>query len=202
MLKLPENTKVDKIIYKKLIYQKFSKELFGNRKKEFDEDIKKITITNELSSASLNIQNQDEKNIFVIRIDLKRKEINEKNISLITRLFKQRLLIVLKYGEEIKLAIYETKLLTNKWQNEEEVEINIEYKNLSKIWEKLVVQISKIEIEEGNKLEEQIKKESKKEKLQKKINDIEKKARKEIQSKKKLELFKEVKKLKKELEKI
>lgn len=202
MLKLPENTKVDRIIYKKLIYQKFSKELFGNRKKEFDEDIKKITITNELSSASLNIQNQDEKNIFVIRIELKRKEINEKNILLITKLFKQRLLIVLKYGEEIKLAIYETKLLTNKWQNEEEVEINIEYKNLSKIWENLIVQISKIEIEEGNKLEEQIKKESKKEKLQKKINDIEKKARKEIQSKKKLELFKEVKKLKKELEKI
>ncbi|MBR1773875.1 MAG: hypothetical protein IJ749_08230, partial [Eubacterium sp.] len=39
---------IRKPIHKKLIYQKFSSELSGDKKSRFDEDISRITITNEI----------------------------------------------------------------------------------------------------------------------------------------------------------
>lgn len=203
MFDLPNTTEIRKNIYKKTIYQKFSKELQGNKKESFDKDIKKITVINEISEQSVKKKKtEDVSAIFVVLIELKAKDFSLTNISLVTRLFGQKILLVLSYENEYRLAIYETKILLGDWKNEEDIRIKIQGLDLSSVWDNLVTQVADIKIEEGNSLVEQIDKEDKKEKLRQKIKNTEKKARKEQQAKKKFELFQQIKAYEKELEEI
>lgn len=203
MFNLPKSTQIKKNIYKKAIYQKFSKELSGSKKEIFDKEIKKITVIGEISEQSVNIKaTEDTKAIFVVLIELKTKDFSNVNISLVSRLFGQKILIVLNFADEYRLAIYETKLLLGDWKKEGEISLRLQGLDLSIIWENLVTQVAKSEIEEGNSLVEQIDKENKKEKLIQQIEATEKKARKESQAKKKFELFQQIKAYQKELEEI
>lgn len=145
---------------------------------------------------------EDVKAIFVVLIELKKKDFSDNNISHISRLFGQKILIVLNFCNEYRLAIYETKLLLGDWKNEDEIDISLQGLDLSSVWDNLVTQVADIIIEEGNSLVEQIDKEAKKEKLRRLIEVTEKKARKEQQAKKKFELFQQIKTYKKELEDI
>ena len=131
---------------------------------------------------------------------MKTKNYLDSNIILIFKLFGQKLLIVLAYEDEFRLAIYKTKLLVNDWQKENQIDINITGLNLKLIWENLVSQVSSIQVEEGSTLKEQIDLEGQKNRLKKLIATTEKKARREIQAKKRLELFKEAQRYKKQLE--
>lgn len=203
MFNLPRKTQIKKNIYKKLIYEKFPNELSGNRKETFDKEIMKITIINEISEQSIKIKpTEDVSAIFVVLIELKTKDFTSANISLVSKLFGQKILVVLNFEEEYRLAIYETKLLLGRWKKKDEINLNLYGLDLSIIWENLVRQVANIEIEEGKNLEEQIALEAKKEKLIKLIDKTEKQARKELQAKKKYELYRELKEYKRELEDI
>lgn len=203
MFNLPKRTQIKKSIYKKAIYEKFPKELSGSKKEAFDKEIKKITVIGEISESSVNIKaTEDVRAIFVVLIELKTKDFSNHNISHISRLFGQQILIVLNFSKEYRLAIYETKLLLGDWKNEDEISISLQGLDLSSVWDNLVAQVADITIEEGNSLVDQIDKESKKEKLRQLIKATEKKARKEQQAKKKFELFQQIKTYKKELEDI
>lgn len=200
MFDLPKSTEIRKPIHKKLIYQKFSDELNGNKKSRFDEDISRIVITNEISENSINIKATDEVSaIFVVQIELKTKDYNDKNVILISKLFGQKLLLVLHYEEEYQLAIYETRLLKSEWMSSEDIVLSIQGLDMRGVWNNLVTQISGIAPLEGNTLREQISIESDKEKLKKQIENLERKARKEAQSKKKFELFQQIKEYEKTL---
>ncbi len=201
MFDLPKSTEIRKPIHKKLIYQKFSTELNGDKKNRFDEDISKIIITNEISETSLNIRATEEvPAIFVVQIELKNKDYNDRNIILVSRLFGQKLLLGLHYENEYQLAIYETKLLKSDWKSEEDITLSMQGFDMKGVWDYLVTQVSGIAPEEGNTLSEQIGIETEKEKLRKQIADLENKARKETQSKKKFEMFQRIKEYQKKLE--
>ena len=68
------------------------------------------------------------------------------------------------------------------------------------LWESIVVQIAEMRIEEGNTLNEQIAIDDKRQKLQKEIERLEKRARSEKQPKRKMELVQKIKSLKNEAE--
>lgn len=201
MFNLPKKTEIKKIIPKKLIFDKFRKELSGSKKTKFDQDISRITIINEISEDSVNVRKTEEvSRIFVIKIDLKNKNYDNSNILLISKIINQKLLIALEFEEEFKLVVFESKLIQGDWKKEEEINLKIEGLNLSNVWENLVKQIGDIELEEGNNLAQQIEINEEREKLKKLIEKTEKKMRREVQSKKKFEIFQELKKYKKELE--
>lgn len=203
MFDLPKSTEIRKPIHKKLIYQKFATELSGDKKDKFDADISRIVITNEISEASVNIRATDKvSSMFVVQIELKTKSYNDRNIILTSKLFGQNLLLVLHYEDEYQLAIYETKLLKSDWKSEDEFSLKLNGLDLSAVWDKFVTQVSGIEVEEGNTLDEQISKESEKEKLRKQIDDLEQKARRESQSKRKFEMYQMIKNLEKKLEEL
>lgn len=185
MLGLAENTKIRRIIPKKLIFEKFQKEFTGNRKNRFNEDIARITITNEISPYSLNIEEgKNVKNIFVLKVDLKKENINPANISILSNFFEQNILFILAYGEQGKLAIYESKLFQTDYQAIDNLQIKVEGLNLDTIWENLVLAISGYEIEEDRNLHEQIAIEEQRKKLLKEIKKLDKQARRESQPKK------------------
>lgn len=201
MFDLPKTSEIRKPLHKKLIYEKYAAELTGNKKDKFDADISRMIITNEISEASVNIKATEEISaIFVLQVELKRKEYDDKNIIMISKLFGQKLLIVLHYDNKYQLAIYETRLLKSDWKNEEEISLKLSGLDLGSVWDNFVTQVSGINVQTGNTLEEQINVETEKEKLRKQIAELELRARKEVQAKKKFEMVKLIKQYKEKLE--
>lgn len=193
MFDLPKASEIRKPLHKKLIYERYATELSGNKRDKFDADISRMIITNEISEASVNIKaTEDIAAIFVIQIELKSREYDDKNIIMISKLFGQKLLIVLHYENAYQLAIYETCLLKSDWKNEEEISLKLNGLDLGSVWNNFVIQVSGIDVQAGNTLVEQINVEAEKEKLRKQIADLELKARKEVQSKKKFEMVQRV----------
>ena len=200
LLGLPEKSEIKKIVSKKQIYEKYSKEFNSIRKKNFNDEIEKITFINEISKYSVNCEEGKEvKRIFVIKIDLKEKNFSDENISLISKLFNQKIIFLLTNEDKFSLAIYQSKLFKTKFNNLESFSLKIEGLNLDKIWENFVLFISGYQLTNENDLNTQIDIETKKEKLRKEIETLEKQARKEIQVKKAFELYKKIKFLKNEL---
>ena len=193
MFDLPKTSEIRKPLHKKLIYEKYAAELTGNKKDRFDTDISRMIITNEISEVSVNIKATEEvSSIFVLQVELKTKEYDDKNIVMISKLFGQKLLIILHYENKYQLAIYETRLLKSDWKNEEEILLKLTGLDLGSVWDNFVTQVSGINVQDGNTLVELINVEAEKEKLRKKIADLEIKARKEVQSKKKFEMVQRV----------
>ena len=193
MFDLPKTSEIRKPLHKKLIYEKYAAELTGNKKDRFDTDISRMIITNEISEVSVNIKATEEvSSIFVLQVELKTKEYDDKNIVMISKLFGQKLLIILHYENKYQLAIYETRLLKSDWKNEKEILLKLTGLDLGSVWDNFVTQVSGINVQDGNTLVEQINVEAEKEKLRKKIADLEIKARKEVQSKKKFEMVQRV----------
>lgn len=201
MFDLPKSTEIRKPVHKKRIYQKFADELNAEKRDRFDADISKIVITNEISEHSVNIKATERiASVFVVQIEMKTKEYNDRNIILASRLFGQNLLLVLHYEDEYQLAIYETKLLKSAWKTEENIHLNLSGLDMTALWENMVSQVSGIVAEEGNTLDEQISLVAEKERLLKQIADLERMARRETQAKKKFEMHQRITEYKKELE--
>lgn len=198
---LPSSTQIRKPVHKKILYAKFPAELSGDKRKQFDEDIGRIIITNEISPVSVNVKEGEQvKSIFVLQVELKNKTYNERNIVLISKLFGQHLLIALCYGDEVQLATYQTRLLHSEWMPAEDANVKLSGLDLDAVWESLVTQVSGIVVSDNNSLDEQIVIEQEKAKLMKQIEDLERKARKETQAKKKFEMFQRLKAYQKRLE--
>ena len=198
---LPSSTEIRKPVHKKMLYAKFPTELSGEKRKQFDDDIGRIIITNEISPVSVNIKEGEQvKSIFVLQVELKNKAYNERNIVLISKLFGQHLLIVLKYADEVQFATYQTRLLHSEWMEADNACVKLSGLDLDAVWENLVTKISGIVVTDEHSLDEQIVIEQEKVKLLKQIEELEKKARKETQAKKKFEMFQRLKEYQKRLE--
>lgn len=198
---LPSSTEIRKPIHKKILYAKFPTELSGERRRQFDDDIGRIIITNEISSVSVNIKEGEQvKSIFVLQVELKNKAYNERNIVLIAKLFGQHLLIVMKYVDEVQFATYQKRLLHSEWMEADNACIKLLGLDLDAVWENLVTQISGIVVTDDHSLDEQIVIEQEKAKLLKQIEELDRKARKEMQAKKKFEMFQRLKEYQKKLQ--
>lgn len=194
MLGLPKETEMSKQLPKKAIYAKF--QINTAAKKKIDADISRITIVGEIAPNKVNIPTGDEvKNFFVLLVALKKKDFDEKTIVTLSKLIPQNILFVLEFEEQSKLAIYHTKLMQTDWKPTEEQRIELQGLNLDKVWENIVVAVGSVDIEQGKTLDEQIKENEKRQKLEKEIAKFEKQARAEKQPKKKFELVQQVKKL-------
>ena len=197
---LPSSTEIRKPVHKKILYAKFPIELSGEKRKQFDDDIGRIIITNEISPVSVNIKEGEQvKSIFVLQVELKNKAYNERNIVLIAKLFGQHLLIVLKYADEVQFAIYQTRLLHSEWMEVDNACVKLSGLDLDAVWENLFTQISGIVVTDNHTLDEQIIIEQEKVKLLKQIEELDRKARKETQAKKKFEMFQRLKEYQKRL---
>lgn len=85
------------------------------------------------------------------------------------------------------------------WKPTVDCIIDLRGLNLDKVWENIIVQIGGLTVEQGNTLDEQIRINEQRDKIQKEINRLEKLARAEKQPTKKFELVQTLSKLRKEL---
>ena len=198
MLGLPKSTELSQALPKTRIFAKF--ELRSTQKERFDEDISRITIVNEISQRKVPALHpgKEVQSIYVLEIQLKRKDYDPKNIQMLSKLIPQNILFLLRYDDQVQLAIYHTKLLMSDWETEPELVIS--GLDMDAVWENIVKKVGTIEVEEGNTLAEQITIDDEKAKLKLQIEQLEEKSRKEKQPRKKLEMFEQLKEMKKQLE--
>ena len=198
MLNLPKSTEMSKQLPKKAIYEKF--DLKNAAKERFDGDISKIMIVNEISPSTVNIQKGTEISaFFVLLVILKRKDFDEKNIVMLSKLIPQNMLFLLQFEDKCRLVVFRTRLICGEWKELSECEIRLEGGNLDRVWENVVVQVGEITVEEDNSLDEQIVLNEERDKVLREIERLEKKASAEVQPRKKLELVQKINKMKKEL---
>ena len=201
MYGLPQTTEVRKQLPKKAIYAKF--DLKPSQRESFDADIARIDIVAVISPSTVPAiaEGKEVKEIYLLALQMKRKEYDSKNIVQLTKLIPQRMVFALQFEEQTQFAIYHTKLITSAWQltTHSSQLIAIKGLNLDAVWENIVTHIGQIEVADGNTLAEQIVADDAHAKLIKQIELLEKKARAEKQPRKKLELFEKIKVLKKKL---
>ncbi len=172
-------------------------------KARINKDISKLAITNEFSKNKVGIDEGKEiKSFYVMTILIKDKGFDEKNIIKIAKLIPQNLLIVLEHEDEVKLAVYHSKLLQTDWLPKADCSIEIRGLNLDVVWESIIAQIGNIELTSGTSLEEQLARKEKAERLKKEIAKLETQAWAEKQPKKKFEISDMIKKLKSEVSKL
>lgn len=196
MFGLPENSTVGKQLPKTAIYAKFA--MNTAERERFDADISRIVIAHVIDSRHL-AEGKDVKSIYILSVQLKRKDYDPKNIITLAKLIEQNIIFAMAAEGDTQLAVYCTRLVTSAWRSIEEVTISLDGLNLDKAWDNLIASIGSIAITEGNSVAEQIVIDDARAKLMKQIEQLEGKARAEKQPRKKLELFERLKELKKNL---
>ena len=199
MYGLPQTTEIRKQLPKKAIYARF--DLKPSQRESFNVDIARIDIVSVVSTSTVPALNvgTDVKEFYLLAVQLKRKEYDNKNIALLTKLIPQRMVFALRFEEQTQFAIYHTKLISSAWQDTEEATLPLSGLNLDTVWENIVTHIGEIEVTEGNTLAEQIKVEDVRTRLKSQIASLTHKLNKEKQFNRQMEINAEIKSLKKQL---
>ena len=199
MYGLPHTTEIRKQLPKKAIYAKF--DLKPAQREGFDADVSRIDIVAVVSPTTVPAiaAGEDIKEFYVLAVQLKRKDYDEKNIAMLSKLIPQNILFALQYEEKTQLAVYHTKLIKSNWKPTDETTISLTGLNLDTVWENIIKTIGEIQVQEGKTLTEQIQDDEQRAKLKKQIEELERKCRIEKQPRKKRELFEQIKGLKREI---
>ena len=199
MLNLPKSTEVNKTLPKKAIYASLN----TAEKDAFDENIKKLTIVNEITTNSVNIEARENvTGFFVLAVSLKKQDYDKKVIEKVFKLINQRLVLVLQYEDMAQLAVFHGKLFTSEWQPTKDLQIKLQGLTFAQVWQNITLQISKVRLEKGRTLDEQLVVETERAKLQRQIDALSKKAWAEKQPKKKFAYAQELNELKRKLEEL
>lgn len=199
MLGFPQKTELRKPLHKKAIFDRLK--LNKAQQDRVDADISRLWFVNEISPFSVGIAAGEEvKAFFVIWVSLKSKEYDDKTIAMLFRMIDNKMILVLEYEGESRVAIFHGKLIQTDWNPTESYVYSLQGLNLDSVWNNLVVQIGDIKMEADRSLGEQIAVDDQRAKIQKEIERLKRLARAEKQPKKKYELVQQIKKLKEELE--
>lgn len=199
MFGLPHTTVIRKQLPKKAIYAKF--ELKPVQRDGFDADVSRIDIVAVVSPTTVPAIAAGEsiKEFYVLAVQLKQKDYDEKNITMLHKLIPQNILFALQYEDQTQLAVYHTKLIKSHWKPTDETSISLTGLNLDTVWENIIKTIGEIQVQDGKTLTEQIADDEQRAKLKKQIEELERKCRIEKQPRKKRELFEQIKGLKREI---
>lgn len=199
MYGLPQTTEIRKQLPKKAIYAKF--ELKPAQRDGFDADVSRIDIVAVVSPTTVPAiaSGENIKEFYVLEVQLKKKDYDEKNIAMLSKLIPQNILFALQYEDQTQLAIHHTKLIKSEWKPTDDTTISLTGLNLDTVWENIIKAIGEIQVQEGKTLVEQIQADERLAKLKKQIEELERKCRAEKQPRMRLELYEKLTILKKQL---
>jgi len=203
MLDLPEATRVHKRLPKEDFYKRLN--LTAALKEKFVADIEQIYVENSLTKERLNLaQDSAVQEILLLAVMLKKKDFDGKVIETIARQNSHELIFLLLYEEEAQLAVYRGKLYRSSWLPKTEIALAAQGFSLEEILTGFIEQIALVgeegKTDENRSIDERLHLQEKIGKLTKLIEKTERAAWKEVQPKKKFELFQKLKGYKKEWE--
>ena len=203
MLDLPEATRVHKRLPKEDFYKRLN--LTAALKEKFVADVEQIYVENSLTKERLNLARDSAvQEILLLAVTLKKKDFDGKVIETIARQNSHELIFLLLYEEEAQLAVYRGKLYRSSWLPKTEITLAAQGFSLEEILTGFIEQIALVGEEgktnENISIDERLHLQEKIGKLTKLIEKTERAAWKEVQPKKKFELFQKLKAYKAELE--
>ena len=198
MLNIPNSCKVNKILPKKVFYNK--KGINSNIKSIFINRIDKITWLYKLSFETIGISKTKEvEEIEIFKIDIKEKIIPYSTIKAITKNISYPILFIIKYEDNYCYAIkIEDNIYNTNWN--EELSIDYNAISLKILYQNIVKSIIK-EQDNSKNFNTLINNKSKQQELEKRLNVLENKLKQEKQFNRKVELNQEIRKIKEEVNK-
>lgn len=203
MLNFPASSKVNRFIPKETFADKL--DLTLRLKERLKDDIKKFTVINELSPRSINIEKGEMvSGIFVMEVLLKERAIDFKIIEAVAKQNKNKILFVLRFEDDARLAILHGKLYCSEWSDTDSLNCDIMGLNMDEVWENIVEQIAIVrDTPDSPKtdmdIDERLTRQEERQKLQKQLDRLEKQARNERQPKKKFEIVGRIDEIKRKL---
>lgn len=198
MLGLPQSTEVKRPLPKAQLYKRFDWK--PSQRDSFDGDVARLDFINWIAPRTLPAiaEGAEVKEIFVIEVSLKSRHFDPKNIVLLAKSIPQRVVYLLVYEEEYRLAVYHTKLFITDWQLliPHSSLLTISPLNLDAVWQSIVSSIGQFSVAQEKSLTEQIKVDEEREKLLRQIAGLERQMNATKQPRRKRELFLELQKLK------
>ena len=216
MINFPESTFVNKRIPKQKFYDNIS--ITPAMKKVFTEKIQQIIWENKIAENTINIApGKNVTEIEVFRVDLNVKELDSKVLLQIDREIPYHILFILAYenerqawigykeeaqggNNEFKVSAY----YHTEWINEKDFKLEINGLDIDKVYENFIVQIAGNTLykEADEDLQDAVERSETIKALEKSLAAIEKKARLEVQPRRKFELVQQVNSIKTHIEEL
>jgi len=199
---LPKQSEVNKFIAK----SKFSNFATINSKikQSFTDKIQKITWRYKLAESTINVSgNESTEEIQIFEIELKEKEIPKNVLGVIDKSIPYPILYVFKYQNDIAYGItLKNEGLKRYYFSDWNEVLNFDFvgTNLEQVYQKLVRVFIEKEVKTEHSFENLVSLDIQKEKLHRDISALENKVKNEKQFKKQVEIHKQLKEKKKELE--
>ena len=199
MYNLPSSTAINKPLYKKALFEKFT--LRTAERDRFDADVSRMALVARVSPATVPAlkAGKEVDGLYVLQVALKSKDYDEKNILLLHKLIPQHLVFALEYGEQTQFAIFHTRLQQSEWMPANDASIPLQGLTLDDVWNNIVASIGHLDATAEESLEQQIVNREQQEKLVARIALLERQCRVEKQQRRKYELHQEILKLKEQL---
>lgn len=198
MLGLPPTTKVKRPLPKAQLFKRF--DWTPSQRDRFDGEVLRLDFVNWIAPRTVPAiaEGNEVKEIFVIEVALKSRDFDQNSIVLLAKSIPQRVIYLLRFEDEIRLAVYHTKLFMTDWQflTPNSPLLILQGLNLDAVWENIVSSIGQFTVEEGKLLSEQIKIDDERIKLMRQIESLERQMRSTSQPRRQRELYAEIKKLK------
>ncbi len=203
-LGLPESTRVKRSLPKVQLYKRFDWK--PSQRESFDGEVSHLDFVNWIAPRTLPAiaEGAEVKEIFVIEISLKSRDFDTKSIVLLAKSIPQRVIYLLRFEEEYRLAVYHTKLFITDWQSltPNSSFLTLTGLTLDAVWQNIVCHIGNINSSfliphsSLSNLTEQIKANEERDKLLRQIAALERQMNATKQPRRKRELFLELQKLK------
>lgn len=198
MLGLPKSTEVKRPLPKAQLYKRFGWK--PSQRDSFDGDVSRLDFVNWIAPRTLPAiaEGAEVKEIFVIEVSLKNRDFDPKNIVLLAKTIPQRVIYILRFEEEYRLAVYHTKLFITDWQPITNISsrLIINCLNLDAVWETIVSSIGEFSVAQENSLTEQIKVDEERDRQLRQLAALERQVNSTKQPRRKRELFLELQKKK------
>jgi len=203
MNRFPTATVVGRVMPKEAFYKRLT--LGAKLKEKFVTDVKRITLSNSLTAATLNLKlGKEISEILILTVDLKKQEFDGRIVENIARQNPHQLVVILRFEDKVQLAIYYAKLYTTKWKLLDELTLMAKGFTLDDVWNSFLEQIAlRDDIathSETDNIDAKLQKQDTILRLQKEIARLEKLTRDEKQPKKKFELYQQLQELNRKLE--
>ena len=217
MLGLPKSTEFNKRIPKQKFYDNLT--VSPTLKRSFVDQIRIVYWANKIAPSTLNLaEGKNVTEIEVFHIRLNQETLDENVLKQIDREIPYHILFVLEYDGKYKAVIgYKEAAGSGKaafkvdryyqteWLTENELPVHLDGLNVDAVYENFVRQIAGNTLQAvtpQETLKESVARNDRKDELQKQINKLQAKIRKEKQLNRQMEMNTELKKLRKELEEI
>ena len=215
MIGLPKTTEFNKRIPKQKFYENM--DISPALKRVFTEQVKTIYWRNKIAVSTINLAvGNDVTEIEVFEIRLNSKELDDAFLRQIDREIPYNILFLLEYGGKYQARIgYKETLLSGKnafkvnayyqteWMDEDNLPLKFEGLSIEAVYENFVRQVAGDRLkakENSESLKKLVTRDEEKQSLQKQIDNLKAKIRKEAQLNRQMEMNSELKVLIKKLE--